>query len=446
MKFQALKSRKMITRILLEYQYRIKHKNGNYRWLQTYSIVFDRDNESVVENILNVSVDVTENIEKESRLLEQQRFIEHIAEASPTILYLFDLVEKKFIYINREVKEVLGYEPEEIIDLGDKVTALYLHPEDDIKNLDKYVKYNKTSGSKTMHQFEGRIKNRRGKWVWILTREIVFKRNENGKPIQVLGSALDISVRKQMEETLLHKTHQLQQSNSSLEEFAHVASHDLQEPLRKISTFADRLANTNRHVLTTDGLTFLDKIIVSTRRMQQLINDILSISIITAEQNFEVNDLENLLEEVKQTLEHKIEEKKATITSDKLPAAKVNASQFRQLVQNIISNALKFTQPNIPPVINITHKFIKNTEALNIKLQRADKYLQLKFSDNGIGFDNVFSEKIFAIFQRLNSTSSYEGTGIGLAICRKIVENHGGQIIAESQPGKGATFTIYIPA
>ena len=123
-----------------------------------------------------------------------------------------------------------------------------------------------------MHQYEGRVRHKNGKWVWILTREIVFKRNGEGKPVQVLGSALDITLRKEMEQSLVYKTLQLQQSNASLEEFAHVSSHDLQEPLRKISTFADRLVIAHKDDLSAEGQKYLDKIILSTRRMQQLIH------------------------------------------------------------------------------------------------------------------------------------------------------------------------------
>ncbi|MCY7421041.1 MAG: PAS domain-containing protein [Chitinophagaceae bacterium] len=128
-----------------------------------------------------------------------------------------------------------------MIDKGAKVTSLYLHPEDSIKSKENYVRYHNNAGAITMHQFEGRVQHKNKKWVWILTREIVFKRNAEGKPLQVLGSALDITLRKEMEQSLVYKTMQLQQSNVNLEEFAHVSSHDLQEPLRKISTFADRL-------------------------------------------------------------------------------------------------------------------------------------------------------------------------------------------------------------
>ena len=432
--------------VITEFQYRVLHKNGSYRWLQTYATVFDRNNEGNVENVLNISVDITDHLEAEKRLLEQEHFIKHIAEASPTILYLFDLQERKFLYVNKEVKEVLGYEPEEIIEIGDKASAMYMHPEDDIKSPGNYIKFAHSADSTVMHQFEGRIRHKNKKWKWMLTREMIFKRDEQGKALQVLGSALDITDRKEMEQALVYKTLQLQQSNSSLEEFAYVASHDLQEPLRKISTFGDRLLSAHKQFLPDDAQVYLDKIVQSTRRMQQLINDILSISLISGEKTFEYYSLDKLLQEVLQTLEFKIDDKQALVTSDNLPEVNMVPSQFRQLFQNLLSNSIKFSKPDVRPEIHIKHEFIPRSHVAKYNLQNAQQYLKIEIKDNGIGFEDIFSEKIFSIFQRLNSRAEYEGTGIGLAICKKIVENHGGIITATGIPGEGALITIIIPA
>jgi PAS domain S-box-containing protein len=432
--------------IIAEFQYRVRNKEGRYRHLQTYGTVFDRNSEGNVEHVLNISIDVTDHLEVEKRLAEQEHFIQHIAEASPTMLYLFDLEERRFLYINKEVKEVLGYEPEEIIEMREKAAIMYLHPEDAIKSPDKYVKYTNAAGTGVMRQFEGRVKNRHKKWKWILTREMVFKRDEQGKALQVLGSALDITERKEMEQALVYKTLQLQQSNSSLEEFAHVASHDLQEPLRKITTFGDRLLSTHKQVLSADGQLYLDKIVLSTKRMQQLISDILSVSLISGVKTFEEYSLNKILEDVLQTLEFKIDEKQAVISAEPLPEANVIPSQFRQLFQNLLSNSIKFSRNGIAPDIQITHEFLPPSAVAKYKLQNAGQYLQIKIKDNGIGFEEVFSEKIFSIFQRLNSRAEYEGTGIGLAICKKIVENHGGIIMTRAVPDDGAEFTIIIPA
>jgi PAS domain S-box-containing protein len=431
------------TDIIVDFQYRMKRKDGEYRWFHTFGTVFDRNAQGKVENVLNISIDITDRIRAEETVAEQQRFISHIAEASPTILYLFDLEQKKFLYLTKEVTAVLGYSPEEILSLGDKV-YMYLHPEDMIKSPDTYVKY-KHEGSATMHQFEGRIKSRSGEWKWLLTREVVFKRNEEGKAIQVLGSALDISDRKEMEGSLSKKNIELEQSNANLEEFAYVASHDLQEPLRKISIFGDRLLVNHTDNLNEDGKLFLQKIVDSSKRMQSMINDLLSVSLISGNKSFEQYSLKSVVDDVVQTLEFKIEARNASVYVDDLPVAWIIPSQMRQLFQNLISNSLKFVANDRKPEIRISAAEVKYTDLVNYNLPNTKHYTRINVADNGIGFDNAYASKIFTIFQRLHGRAEYEGTGIGLAICKKIVENHEGVIFAEGKPGEGSVFSIILP-
>jgi PAS domain S-box-containing protein len=432
------------TDMIVDFQYRMRKIDGEYRWFHTFGTIFDRNAKGKVEHILNISIDITDRIKAEETVAEQQRFISHIAEASPTILYLFDLEKNRFLYLNKEVTEVLGYTPEEIIGLGDKV-YMYLHPEDTVKSPETYVKYKHAAGSASMHQFEGRIKNKQNEWKWLLTREVVFKRNEEGKAIQVLGSALDITDRKQMEQSISQKNLELEQSNANLEEFAYVASHDLQEPLRKISIFGDRLSLNHSDRMNDDGKLFLEKIVESSRRMQGMINDLLSVSLISGDKSFQPYSLRSILNEVLQTLEVKIEAKKATITSDDLPTATIIPSQIRQLFQNLISNSLKFVVEDKVPEIKISHSILNYSQVFEYNLPTGKQYIKININDNGIGFEKEFASKIFTIFQRLHGKSEYEGTGIGLAICKKIVENHEGVIFAEGRPGNGSTFTIIIP-
>ena len=179
--------------------------------------------------------------------------------------------------------------------------------------------------------------------------------------------------------------------------------------------------------------------------MQQMINDLLSVSMITGNKEFETFSLKTILDDVIQTLDYKIDENQAVIESDNLPDAYIVPSQFRQLFQNLLSNSLKFIRSDVKPKITITHKYLSPVEVKSYNMAKASKYLQISFKDNGIGFDKQFAEKIFTIFQRLHSRSEYEGTGIGLAICRRITENHGGTIMAKGEPNKGSIFTIIIP-
>ena len=431
--------------IIMEFTYRIRHKNGQYRWLHTYGTVFDRNENNEVQHVLNISADITEMLETENKMKEQEHFIQQVADASPTVLYLFDVKSASIIYINKEIEKVLGFKPAEIIEMGSGIIPTIFHPEDAEQLQVRLNNYNLSEHPTSLFQFECRLKNKTGEWCWVLIREVVFRRNAKGKASEVLGAALDISMRKKMEDQLHYQTIALQQSNTSLEEFAHVASHDLKEPLRKISTFSDRLLTTFKDTVPVEAKTYLDKIIYSSMRMQQLIDDLLSISMISGDKSFTRQNLKQLAEEVMQTLEHKIEEKKAVIRIDDLPEARVIPSQFRQLLQNLLSNSLKFSKKDIIPEIGITYRMLNAYEVQDDNLNKASRYLQIKLTDNGIGFDKVFAEKIFTIFQRLHNRSQYEGTGIGLAICKRIVENHGGVIFASSTEHNGATFTIIIP-
>ena len=430
---------------VVEFKYRIRHRNGNYRWFHTFGTIFDRNADNKVEHLLNISIDVTERMEAEQKILEQEYFIRHIADASPTVLYLFDVRGGSLLYINKEIDSVLGYTPDEILALGNRAIPELYHPADATKMSERLYEYNDVEHPKSLFQFECRMKHKNGEWRWLLVREIVFKRTVNGKISEVLGAALDITERREMEEKLFNQTMELRQSNKSLEEYAYVASHDLKEPLRKISTFGDRLLNTSHSALDSEGRSYLEKIISASKRMQQMINDLLSVSMITGNKEFEMFSLKTILDDVVQTLDYKIEEHKAIIRSDDLPDAHIVPSQFRQLFQNLLSNSLKFVRQGVQPYITVTHRFLQPTDVKAYNLVKANKYLEIDFKDNGIGFDVQFTEKIFTIFQRLHSRSEYEGTGIGLAICRRITENHGGTILAKSKPGSGATFIIIIP-
>jgi PAS domain S-box-containing protein len=430
---------------IVEFIYRIRNKNGNYCWFHTYGTVFDRNSNGKVEHVLNISLDVTKSVEATKKIEEQEYFIQRIADASPTILYLFDVTRNSFVYLNREIFYVLGYTPEEVLAFGeDAVNRLY-HPDD--KHL---LPERKGSGAKFEHkesmmQYECRLQNKAGEWSWFLVREIVFGKNKEGDVQQVLGAALDINKRKEMEKTLLQNSFRLEQSNSSLEEFAYVASHDLKEPLRKISTFGDRMAATQLEKLTDDGKIYLKKIVDASQRMQLMIDDLLSVSMISGNRSFENYSLQSILEDARQAVEFKIEQKGAVINSTALPEANIIPSQFRQLFQNLLSNSLKFVREGVPPVIKISHKFLNPADIPHLQLPKASGYLQLEFEDNGIGFENEFAGKIFQIFHRLHGRSEYEGTGIGLAICKKIVEHHGGLIFASGKAGEGAKFTIILP-
>ena len=276
--------------------------------------------------------------------------------------------------------------------------------------------------------------------------------NEKNEPVKMAGTAQDVTEIKQAEQEikqladdLMRYNNQLEQKNRELESFSFVASHDLQEPLRKIRTFLGLIAEREADGLSDVSRDYLRRILLSAERMQQLINDLLAYSRTTGSpEHFQRTDLNQVLEKVMSELGDVIAEKNAQIERGLLPELKVIPFQFEQLFTNILSNSLKFSRPQVPPHIVITAAAPESVEGLP-ETVAAKRYYSLRFADNGIGFDRQYTEKIFDLFQRLHKGSDYEGTGIGLSICKKIVENHGGFITASGEPGRGATFTIYIP-
>ncbi|MCU7550538.1 PAS domain-containing protein [Chitinophagaceae bacterium LB-8] len=430
----------------VEFTFRVRHCSGNLLWMHSYGTVFSRNNDDKVDSLIYVSYDITDSVQAGHKLAEQEHFIQQLADASPTVLYLYDVEEDCFVYVNKEIYFILEYTVEEALEMkGDLISKLY-HPADIMLLPERKGSSTVFQHNSSMIQFECRMKKRSGNWCWMLVREVVFKTGQDGRPVQILGAALDINRRKEVERDLVQKSMQLEQSNSSLEEFAYVASHDLKEPLRKISTFGDRLIALQRQDANPDEKLFLNKIVDASQRMQTMINDILSISMISGNKAFQNYSLKSILDETLQTLEYKIEQKNAIITSDHLPEASIIPAQFRQLFQNLLSNSLKFMREGVQPRINITHKFLKPDELGDYSLQPSTQYLKIEFEDNGIGFENEYSGKIFQIFHRLHGRAEYEGSGIGLAICKKIVEHHGGVIFAAGRPEEGAVFTIILPA
>lgn len=240
----------------------------------------------------------------------------------------------------------------------------------------------------------------------------------------------------------------LNKSNQELEQFAYVASHDLQEPLRKISTFSDRLQGKYKEQLPPDASQLIDRMVMAVSRMRVLINDLLIFSRagrITPESINPV-DMNMLLQNVLSDLEVGLQEKNAVVHAAPLPVIEGNHTNFQQLFQNLLTNAIKFAHPDRQLEINITFQILKGKEINVIKENRwEDEFCRICIEDNGIGFDQAYAERIFLIFQRLHGVSEYSGTGIGLAICKKIVDSHHGFIMAYGYPLKGATFVIILP-
>jgi light-regulated signal transduction histidine kinase (bacteriophytochrome) len=247
-------------------------------------------------------------------------------------------------------------------------------------------------------------------------------------------------------ETLAEKNMELQRSNEDLEQFAYVASHDLQEPVRKIATYTDRLLTQRKENLSEDTKIYLERISKSTSRMYELINGLLLYSRVTRDGNsFTSTSLDGTLKQVLADFDLKIQQQKAVIRCQPLADLEAIPVQMIQLFTNLISNSLKFAKKDVPPIIQIAASDLTHEQKVFYNLNLTARYLNIFYLDNGIGFEQQFADKIFELFQRLHDRNTYPGSGIGLAICRKIVSNHHGMMYAFSEPDKGVTFQIILP-
>ena len=273
-----------------------------------------------------------------------------------------------------------------------------------------------------------------------------FERQDNGRPSKIIGITRDITLLKNYEKNLQQKIEELDRSNKELEEFTYIASHDLQEPLRKITAFSERLQERAGNEIGQDGQLYLQRILAATQNMRNLIDTLLEFSRISRHNNpLETIDLNKIIKEVLTDLELKIEETNTTIQCSTLPLITSCHSQMKQLFTNLISNAIKFRKPDEPSTIKISSEKISDIEKNKHHLNTGKLYYKIIVSDTGIGFEQEYAFKIFQIFQRLHGKAEYPGSGIGLAICKKIVDNNNGLIYAESSPGKGAEFSIILP-
>ncbi len=301
------------------------------------------------------------------------------------------------------------------------------------------------SGGKTMLNVEEPARTRDGTEIWLETTKVPL-RDAEGKIIGLVGVSADITRRHADEQRLRHFASALQKSNEELQNFASVASHDLQEPLRKIQAFGDRLRSRNAGELSEAGRDYLNRMLDAANRMQTLIQDLLKLSRVTTRaQPFERCSLDDVVRGVLSDLEVKIAASRARITASGLPTIEADATQMRQLFQNLTTNALKFQHPGTSPEITIT---ARTSDNLNGELQQippGTKICEIRVADNGLGFDQQFAEQIFSPFKRLHARTEYEGSGIGLTVCRKITDRHHGKITAEGSEGKGAAFIVTLP-
>ena len=437
---------------ITEFNINFRHKNGSIRELRNRGTVMTRDSNGRNHLIVVVAEDITESRLYEKILAEKIIILERQKDQMETAESIFSYgswiynVSESYVTYSEGLFRLLGLPP---VDYPEgKIQRLvynqFIIPQDRQMFADFLA--NVIAHKKTDFYLEHQIIDAQGKLKHVVMKAKCFY-DGDGEISRILGVVADRSEVETYQIELERRLVALKKSNSELEQFAYVASHDLQEPLRKIISFGERLNLKYANKLGDEGKFFVERMTNAANRMQTLIQDLLTYSRVSRHsESFETVDLKQVLKQVLDDLELKIQEKQATITFENLPTINAQSFQMYQLFQNLFTNALKFTKSEVPAVITVKCSVATPSEVKeNPALLPLGNYYRITVSDNGIGLEDEYAERIFALFQRLHGRSEYEGTGLGLAICRKIVEGHQGQIKAKGTLGVGTEFTIYLP-
>ncbi|MEY4539679.1 MAG: hypothetical protein RLZZ306_1436 [Bacteroidota bacterium] len=432
--------------------FRIIRKDGALRYFTSNSKILEDKNRKKV--VVGVTTDVTDlhltqlGIEQRNRELEiantelviKNESINHAEEIGEFSTWQWDLDSNTLKYSNNQYK-MLGVEPHSFEPTIEKYLE-YVHPED--RHIIEQGEYDVTVGGNIPAAFF-RIIRKDGeiRYIKSIAKSLM---DVNGKNT-LIGINADITDQYLSKVELEDRNQELEQSNKELASFNYVASHDLQEPLRKIQLFISRIDDTEKESLTEVGKEYFSRINQSALRMRTLIDDLLMFSRTNkADKTFERTDLTTIFQRAKSELAEAIEEKSATIESMRLPILHVIPYQIQQLFINLISNSLKYCNTEVKPFIKVECEKVRAKDyEIITKANGEKKYFKFTFTDNGLGFEQNQAENIFILFNRLHHKTEYSGTGIGLAICKKIVENHGGFIMAKGIPSVGATFIFFFP-
>ncbi len=342
------------------------------------------------------------------------------------------IVDFKVEFANKAIETLWQTKPEDVI--GKKLTEI----EPFVRQSDLFQKYVSVVETGVQLEFEQLYQRGRSEtWFYMMLAKL-----EDG----ITASFHNITHVKKYEVELKNNITRLEHSNNELEQYAYIASHDLQEPLRKIMTYGSYLKRQQSDKLDSVGQKHLEKMIEAAERMSTLITDILGFSSLKREQKFVETNLNQILENVLQDLDLLIQQKQAVIQHDTLPIIDAIPLQMNQLFYNLLNNALKFSIPDKPAVINISCRILTENELGAYEIVDGQSaYCEINFSDNGMGFKQEYSEQIFGLFKRLNNKLEFPGSGIGLSLCRKVVANHNGKIMAKSNENEGASFYIILP-
>gem|GEM_PF-1612329 len=384
--------------------------------------------------------DVTERHLREAALAEREALFRFMAEAMPQKVWTAN-EQGELVFFNQHWVSYTGLGPDELQGWGWLNT---IHPEDAVRNR---AAWQHSIDTGTDFEFEQRIRRHDGAYRWHLVRGVPRK-DEAGKIELWVGTNTDIHEQKafaeELERRVGERTYELERSNGELEQFVYVTSHDLQEPLRKIRLFSELLRD-QLGPLEPAPLNYLNKISNTALRMNTLLRELLRFTQLSREEQFVPVDLNDIVTRVVTDFELMIEQQEARVEIGSLPVLQAIPVQMHQLFYNLLGNALKFARPGVAPQVSVRARLATTEEHALYPHLLASAYWLIEVRDNGIGFDPRYAAQIFHIFQRLHGRQEYAGTGIGLALCKKVVTNHHGAISATSQPGAGAVFSVLLP-
>ena len=384
--------------------------------------------------VRGLKIHLRERERAEDLLERSQKNYSTLVENSLTGIYTIQDGVIKFA--NNRAAKIYGYAKDELIGMN---SLALVHPED--RDFVEEVREMRLKGEAVPSEYDAKGIRKDGSTIWVQRRNTLCE--YDGRPA-VLGNVMDVTALKRMQEVSEARSKELARSNQDLDQFAAIASHDLSEPLRKINAFGAIMKEKYDRVLDDEGKDYLERMRRAAERMQNMVNALLTYSRVTTKpQPFTRVNLAESVREALSNLEISIERTGGKIQADHLPTLEGDPSQMIQLFQNLIGNGLKFHREEEPPVIRVQ---AQQVSLFKDRFQlRSDPVWEIRVEDNGIGFNENQLERIFLPFERLHGRGAYEGAGMGLAICRKIVERHGGTITAVSTPGKGATFIIALP-
>lgn len=422
-------------------EYRFRKKNGQYATVLDRGYVL-KDERGHAYRMLGSMQDITERKNAEERIRDSELMFRNMATMLPAVIWTAT-PDGQLNFISRQWESYYGNPIRESLGNG---WAEFVHP-DDKPDAARVWQISLETG--TEYETEFRVLHKSGTYRWVLVRALPIKDN-NGNIVRWYGSNTDIQEKKQFQEDLeqrvKERTYELEMRNKELEEFTYVSSHDLQEPLRKILIFSEMIHSDKQNTFSNESEIRLNKLRASALRMSAALSDLLNFASLDKGDQFVHTDLNDIVDSVKSDLELLLNKENVSFHSDKLPVVAAIPHQMHQLFYNLVNNALKFAKPGEGSHISILHREVATEELAILKdLDPARRYYELSFKDNGIGFNPELSEKIFRMFQRLHAKETYPGTGIGLALCKKVVMNHQGKIWAESIPNNGSIFKVMLP-